>query len=227
MSANTDNTAKFEAEKEREAFLESIFKPFKAWYSKEGTKEQIKERKRQYGRFPLFWKGLKSWKNYEIVYAIYSQRNNNNDGNDNSNNTVTSEATINNVQVANNPSTSVTSVKPGSIIDSIKTAGARKRKRKSRWATETNTSVVQDSNISSRWSMPTADNLTGKVKILPSGFIVPAGLSMKDEDVFVYKVRLEQLKEKMVRVPEEAAKRDADPDLVRDRLHCARAASRA
>ena len=40
MSNNVDATAAFEAEKEREAFLESIFKPFKAWYNKEGTKEK-------------------------------------------------------------------------------------------------------------------------------------------------------------------------------------------
>ena len=215
MSNNVDATAAFEAEKEREAFLESIFKPFKAWYNKEGTKEEIKERKNMFGRFPIFWKGLKKWKHYEGAYAAYTQANNSGGNNNNNNNAVkaTSDTTTNianmvptAVSINNNTSTNTTAAA------ATDTTGTKKRKRKSRWAAETNTSVVQDSNKSSRWSIPTADNLTGKVKILPSGFIVPAGLTMKDEDVFVYKIRLEQLKEKMMRVPEEASKRDADPD---------------
>ena len=92
------------------------------------------------------------------------------------------------VSINNNTSTNTTAAA------ATDTTGTKKRKRKSRWAAETNTSVVQDSNKSSRWSIPTADNLTGKVKILPSGFIVPAGLTMKDEDVFVYKIRLGAIK---------------------------------
>ena len=83
MSNNVDDTAAFEAEKEREAFLESIFKPFKAWYNKEGTKEEIKERKNMFGRFPIFWKGLKKWKHYEGAYAAYTQANNSGDNNNN------------------------------------------------------------------------------------------------------------------------------------------------
>ena len=149
--------------------------------------------------FPLFWKGLKTWQHYESVYAAYTAWKNGN------------------VQPAPNSAGKhgdavAPSSAPATAQDEPTPAASRKRKRKSRWAAATNTVVAQNADKPSRWSMPTASNLTGKVKILPSGYIVPAGLTMQDEDVFVYKIKLEQLKERMVRVPEEAAKRDADPD---------------
>ena len=36
----SDQTVAFEAQKEREALLESVFKPLKTWFTKTGTKEE-------------------------------------------------------------------------------------------------------------------------------------------------------------------------------------------
>ena len=178
---------------------ESVFKPLKTWFTKTGTKEEIASRKSKFGRFPLFWKGLKTWQHYESVYSAYTAWKNGGVQPIASNAQKSGDA----VALSSAPATSQ---------DKLTPAVSRKRKRKSRWAAATNTVVARNADKSSRWSMPTASNLTGKVKILPSGYIVPAGLTMQDEDVFVYKIKLEQLKERMAHVPEEAAKRDADPD---------------
>ena len=196
MAPVHDDAVAFEAEKEREALLKSIHKPMKTWYTKEGTESEILNRKEKFGKFPLFWQELKEWKHQKEVYDLY--------------------------QLASNPQpppVAVTADKPkecGGEADSSSTAPTTgsTRKRKSRWAKATSAAAAPDAKTapSTRWSEVAPGNTLQEVKVLPSGFTVPVGLDERDEDVFVYKLKLEHLKIRMARIPEDAARREVDPD---------------
>ena len=185
-----DTAVAFEEEKEKEATLKALHKPIRKWFSKEGTPEEIKARKEKYGKFPLFWQDFKTWEHEKAVYQLYQQAQ----------------------RKGNEPA-------PANTANADKSPSERpaKRRKKSRWASAAPAKSPENGmpgpEEASRWSAPSVSNtLAGGVKVLPSGHIVPANLSAKDEEVFVYKLQLENLKQRMASVPELAAKRDADPD---------------